>query len=241
MAKASGFGLVTDLPTDSLGQGLANKVAATVNKQVYNMPLGAKAVMHLSKQEANFKDFYTVNFDILCAVAGYPPEVIMSKYDSNYSASRAAIKDFEHTLEVNRKQFAAQTYQIVYNFCLDVWALSETIDAPGYRELLATQNEMGLAAYRNARWEGDTVPHIDPYKEVQAIRAMLPEDSANFPLSTMEQAAGRLGHGDYKAILTQYTKEMQAGLDLGIEKAMPKGTQEQGTQPNGNPAKKKDE
>jgi capsid protein len=240
MAQASGFGLVTDLPTDSLGQALANKVAATVNKQVYNMPLGAKAVMHESKQEASFKDFYTVNFDILCAVAGYPPEVIMSKYDSNYSASRAAIKDFEHTLEVNRKQFASQTYQIVYNFCLDVWALSEQIDAPGYLELLAEQNDLGLAAYRNARWEGDTVPHIDPYKEVKAIREMLGEDAANFPLATMEQAVEQLGHGDYKAILTQYTNELKAGYDMGIEKAIPKGTQEQGTQPNGNPANKKD-
>jgi capsid protein len=235
ITKAAGL-WPADMPTDSYGKNLANNIQATTNKMTYNMPLGAELKALESKQENNFKDFYSVNFDIVCAVAGYPPEVILSKYDSNYSASRAAIKDFEHTLLVKRDKFAKQTYQIVYNFCFDVWALSGVIDAPGYLQALADQNEMVLAAYRNARWEGDAVPHIDPYKEVQAIRAMLGEDAANFPLCTMEQAIERLGNGDYSSVLEQYSDEIEEGIKEGLTLVEPKLPQP--TQPNGNPAKK---
>ncbi len=222
MAVASGFGPQTDLPTDSQGAALENRVAATANKQAVNMPLGAKLKATDSKQEINFKDFYSVNFDIVCAVAGYPPEVILSKYDSNYSASRAAIKDFEHTLLVKREAFAAQFYQVVYNFCLDVWALSGSIEVPGYLSALATQNEMALAAYRNARWAGDVVPHIDPMKEVAAWRAKLGKDSENFPLCTIEEATEALSTSDYSSNLEQYSREIEKGVSMGIKLVEPK-------------------
>lgn len=232
MAAASGFGVQADLPTDSYGENLANHVAATTENQAYNMPNGAKLVMHESKQENGFTDFYTTNFDIVCAVAGYPPEVIMSKYNSNYSASRAAIKDFEHTLKVKRAKFAKQFYQLVYDFCLDTWALSGQINAPGYLNALATQNQMALAAYRCARWAGDAVPHIDPFKEVKAIREMLPENSKNMPLITLEQATEILDNGDFNDVLEQYVKEKENGESKGIEES---GKTEPPL-PNGNPA-----
>lgn len=238
-AKASGL-YPADLPTDSLGRALANSFTATTNKQAFNNPPGASIEpVSPGDGEINFKDFYTVNFDIVCAVAGYPPEVIMSKYDSNYSASRAAIKDFEHTLEVERGSFAAQSYQIVYNYCLDVWVLMGKINAPGYLDALLTQDEMTLAAYRNATWQGDAVPHIDPFKEVQAIRAMLGEDSANLPLITFEDGVSKLGKGDFNAILGQYEREIKKAEELGIKLVEPKVTQ--GVQPNGNPKKKEND
>lgn len=235
MTQASGFA-PQGLPTDSVGNALANKVIATTNKQTFNNPIGAKIEpINKGDGELNFKDFYSVNFDLVCAVAGYPPEVIMSKYNSNYSASRAAIKDFEHTLKVKRAKFAKQFYQVVYNFCLDVWALSGAIDAPGYLSALASQNEMALAAYRNARWAGDAVPHIDPYKEVQAIRAMLPEDAANVSLITLEQAVEELDNGDYNDVSEQFAKEWETAEKNGVKKVEPKQTQL--NSPNGNPRK----
>lgn len=230
LTQASGF-YPADLPTDSMGNELANKVAATTNKTAFNMPRGASIkTIDVGNQELNFKDFYTTNFDIVCAVAGYPPEVIMSKYDSNYSASRAAIKDFEHTLSVKRGRLSQQSYQIIYNFWLDVQVLSGKIDAPGYLDALTTRNDVALSAYRNATWCGDSVPHIDPLKEVMAIRAMLGEDSANYPLITMEDAVQMLPRGgDFNAVLQQYSKEIEKGNAAGIEKVPPKGMPQQQT------------
>lgn len=246
VTAASGFGPQTDLPTDSMGNNLADRIAATTNKMTYNMPRGAKLNMHGKDQDTGFSDFYFSNFDIVCAVAGYPPEVILSKYNSNYSSSRAAIKDFEHTLNVERARFANQFYKIIYSFCLDAWVLGGVIDAPGYMECLLSRNEIALTAYRNAQWIGDIVPHIDPYKEIQAIRAMLGKDTENFPLATMEDAVQMLGKGgDYNAILEQYMKERNSGEEKGIElvEANPEPTEsgngEVKPQNNGNPAKQK--
>ena len=238
LSQASGYGPQSDIPTDSMGNALANQVSATTENMAFNMPNGAHLKMHDSKQEEGFTEFYTTNFDIVCAVAGYPPEVIMSKYNSNYSASRAAIKDFEHTLKVKRNKFASQLYAIVYNFCLDVWVLSGRIELPGYLQALAQRNDMVLNAYRAARWIGDPIAHIDPYKEVQAIRAMLPEDAANMPLITLEGAVETLGNGDFDDVLEQYERELKAAKAKGIEPTQPKAPLP--VQPNGNPGKRKD-
>lgn len=242
MAGAYGaFSLNNDLPADSYGNNLSNKVQATTNKQTVNLPEGAKLNPFDSKKELNFKDFYSANFDIVCAVAGYPPEVILSKYDSNYSASRAAIKDFEHTLLVQREAFANQFYQIIYNFCLDFWVLNGDIQADGYREMLFKRDALGLTAYRNAYWMGDNVPHIDPEKEVRAWRLKLGEDSANVPLCTVEEATEALSGGDAISNIEQYVKEFEFAQGLGIEKVLPKGaTVEPGEATKPTTPKKKD-
>ena len=223
---ASGFGMETDLPADSYGENLANRVYATTNKQTYNMPNGAKMKAIESKQELSFAEFYSANFDIVCAVVGYPPEVILSKYNSNYSASRAAIKDFEHTIILQRQYFSEQFNQMYYNFCLDVWVLQGLIKLPGYEVALMNKNLMALAAYRFARFAGDVVPHIDPAKEVKAWREKLGEDSKNVPLCTVAEAMealAQLGGTDFNSTIEQYAKELEKAKSLGIDKVLPKG------------------
>lgn len=225
---ASGFSNNGGLPTDSNGEALANRVYATTNKQTYNMPNGAKMKAIESKQEVSFAEFYSANFDIVCAVVGYPPEVILSKYNSNYSASRAAIKDFEHTIILQRQYFSEQFNQTYYNFCLDVWVLQGLIKLPGYEVALMNKNLMALAAYRFARFAGDVVPHIDPKKEVDAWRLKLGEDSKNIPLCTVAEAMealAQLGGTDFNSTIKQYAKELETAKGLGIEKVLPKGAE----------------
>ena len=239
ITEAAGFGN-PGLPTDSNGEALANKIAATTNKMTFNMSPDSKIEpINGGDGELLFRDFYEINWDLVCAVAGYPPEVIMSKYNSNYSSSRAAIKDFEHTLIVKRGQFSPQANQMIYNFCLDVWVLQGRVVLPGYIEALNARDSMRLAAYRRARWVGDNVPHIDPYKEVQAVRAMLGKDSENFPLTTMEQAIEMLSKGDFNSIIEQYANEIKKGESLDIERVEEKETEM--VAPNGNPRKKEGE
>lgn len=217
-AKAIGFGFPNGTPTDSYGRDMAMRVQQSTNKQTFNLGTGSKLVALESKQEMHVRDFFEVNFDIVCASVGYPPEIIMSKYDSNYSASRAAIKDFEHTLDVKRSRFASQFYQVIYNFCLDVWAVSGVIEIPGYLEALLSRNEMVLAAIRKAEWVGDTVPNIDPLKEVQAWRLKMGAGMEHIPLCTSEEAAEALSGLDINSIMEQSAAERQRADELGIEK-----------------------
>jgi capsid protein len=180
------------------------------------MGTDSKLVMHESKAELHFKDFYTVNIDLICPTLGIPPEVAMSKYDSNFSASRAALKDWEHTLTVNRYDFSSDFYYRVYIFFLHVEILKNKVQAPGYLKAVVESNTMVLDAYRMARFVGPSVPHIDPLKEVKAEREKLGTTGASIPLTTVEAATEALNGGDSDQNMLQYAEELKESKTLGI-------------------------
>ncbi len=215
MAQASGMRIIDDIPTDINGTQLATQIAATTNKQAINLPQGATIKSIEADNELYFKDFYTVNIDLVCATVDIPPNVAMSKYDSNFSASRAALKDWEHTLSVERKKFADQFYYPIYCFWLHTQILENKIQAPGYMAAWQQKNMMAIEAYRSIRFTGANVPHIDPVKEVTAERLKLGNDM--IPLTTAEAATEALNGGDYNANVRQYAREKQEAETLGIK------------------------
>lgn len=205
-----------DSPVDIDGKALSNQVAATTNKQAINMPIGSTLKMLESKNELYFKDFYTVNIDLVCACVGIPPEVAMSKYDSNFSSARAAIKDWEHSLGVRRKDFSEQFMQPIYDFWLEIEILSNRIQAPGYIQAKLSNDLAILNSYRNARFVGPSVPHIDPLKEVKAEREKLGALGVNLPLTTVEAATEALNGGESYANMLQFADELKDAKDLKI-------------------------
>lgn len=208
--------VVDDMPVNSEGDKVANTIAVSTNKQVFNMPINSKLKSLESKNELYFKDFYTVNIDLVCAALGIPPEVAMSKYDSNFSASRAALKEWEHTINVNRSEFSFQFYQPIYNLWLETEILKNKIQAPGYLTARSEDNSMVIDAYTNARFVGSSVPHIDPLKEVSAERAKLGESGKNIPLTTVEAATEALNGGDSDSNMEQFAAELQEAKRLKI-------------------------
>lgn len=223
MAKAHDidYPMNDNLPVDDEGKNLANDVIATTNKQTFNMAPGSEMKSLEAKNELYFKDFYSVNIDLICACLGMPPDVAMSKYNENFSASRAALKDWEHTLNVRREQFAAQFKKKVYTLWLHVEILKNNIQAQGYLTAFKSNNWMVLEAYRKARFTGAAVPHIDPLKEVQAERAKLGETGLSIPLTTAEAATEALNGGDSEANMEQYAEELAKSKTLKIELPMP--------------------
>lgn len=214
---SDGSGLGSDVAVTQQGEQLAKNVAATTNKQAYNMPIGSEIRPLKNEGQLYFSDFFTMNIDLICATVGIPPNVAMMKYDSNFSASRAALKDWEHTLLVDRKDFGDQFLQPIYNFWLWVQILQNKISAPGYLTAQAQMNEMVIEAYQNCRFVGANVPHIDPLKEVNAERAKLGDAGKNIPLTTAEAATEALNGGDAKVNMTQFAKELSNMRNLEVE------------------------
>jgi capsid protein len=207
-----------DIPANDLGDDLANKVIATTNKQVINNPQGAEVKpLRDTKSQFYFKDFITKNVDIICAAIEIPPNVAMSQYDSNYSASRAAIKDWEHTLNVKRTDFSIQFYQNIYNYFLEIEVLKNEIQAPGYLKAKYSKDYLVLEAYQTARFVGAPVANIDPVKEVQAEREKLGITAESIPLTTVEAATEALNGGDHLHNMEQYAEELEASKQLGIK------------------------
>lgn len=194
-AKNLGMGEAPESKSQTEYEAAATKVAATTQKQAFNMPIGATMKILESKNELYFKDFYTTNIQLVCASVGIPYEVAIVVFNSNYSASRAAIKDWEHSMKTAREKFAYQFYQNFYNLWLEMEILNGKIQANGYSKAAIDNNIMAIEAYRNSRWLGVNVPNIDPVKEVMAERLKLGDDTT--PLTDYDQATEALGTGDF--------------------------------------------
>jgi hypothetical protein len=204
-SEALGMGEATESKSVTEYEAASTKIATTTQKQAFNMPIGATLKLLESKNELYFKDFYTTNIQLVCASVGIPYEVAMSMYNSNYSASRAAIKDWEHSMKTARERFAFQFYQNFYNLWLEMEILTGKIQADGYMKAVTEGNLMAIEAYRNARWLGVNVPHIDPLKEVMAERLKLGDDTT--PITDYDSTTETLGSGPFIDIMEKVKQQ----------------------------------
>lgn len=210
-------GYDNDLQTTNNGVELARNVASTYNKMLLNPSAGTDIKAVESKQEIQYAEFFKTRQNSTFATFGIPPEVATMLYGGSYSASRAATNGFQYSLNIDREDFGAQFYQPIYNLQLDIWVLQGLVQAPGYLSALLSENEIILAAYRFANWEGDPVPQIDELKEVQAARLKLGTGFAHIPFSTAQKVTQNLGEGNFKANLAQSAKELDETDSAGIE------------------------
>ena len=97
--------------------------------------------------------------------------------------------------------------------------LQNNIKLPGLVNAIQSNNFYVVEAYKNSRFIGTSVPHIDPVKEVKAERLKLGDQGRNLPLTTAEQATENLNMGDYSSNLAKFTSEMNAAEQNGIETA----------------------
>lgn len=204
------------LPQTADGQQLANDFYASTNRQLWNLPVGSEMKAINSQNELFFKDFFGTNADIICGAIGIPPNVAFSVYNDSFSASRAATKDWDHTISVERAYFQEQFYQPLYDFWLHVQILEGKIQAPGYMTAYVKGDLLTLEAYRVARFTGPLFPHIDPVKEVKAARLRLGSKADHIPLSTVEHEAELLGGGDSQDTIEQFARELDQAEELGI-------------------------
>lgn len=209
----------SSIPFDAEGKALAKTVAASTNKQVFNMTPGSKVKSVESQQEMFFDEFYNSNANIVCASIGIPPNVAFSLYNDSFSASRAATKDWEHTITVDRDDFYTQFYAPIYAFWFHSQVLQGKIEAPGYLNAFYQSNFYVTESYLNARFTGPMFPHIDPLKEVKAEREKLGESGKHIPLTTAEAATEALMSGDYNSNVEQFSKELKKSEELDIKAA----------------------
>jgi capsid protein len=204
--------IADDVPRDINGINLSPTAVATTNKTALFLPKGmeVKTLAQHGDGALIYKDFYNTNIDLVCATLQIPPEVAKSMYDSNYSASRAAIKDWQHTIMVTRNDFGFQFLQPIYELFLHIKILEKKMDAPGYIQAFYKKNTEVLDAYRHCHWIGSAVANIDPLKEVMAARLKLGVTGAGIPLTTVEKILEDLGEmSDVPAIMEQYAKELK--------------------------------
>jgi len=191
----------TGVSTDTMAQAtaVANAISITEERQVHSLAPDQSLKAVASQSEIQYDPFFNAIFTQICAAVGTPPEVALQKYNSNYSASRAAILAFQDVVALYRAKCGNDFYGPIYMIWLYVHVLKNKVTADGYLKAWDDENMDVVEAYSGAKFTGTNMPHIDPLKEINAIRGALGAAYDNFPLISLEQATEQAGGGDWQS------------------------------------------
>lgn len=214
LQNADGEGEAT---TDTwvLADASAQRIGQATESTAINMPIGSSLKVLSSDKENNFTTFDETQSKKISASMSIPYEVALQSYNSNYSASRAAINGFGHMIDIDQTKFSNSFYKPIYQLWLDYMIKSNIIQAPGYLEASIRKQKTPtdifiLEAYTGCRFVGKKMPHIDPLKEVNAVRKMLGDPTkGEIPLISNEQGAEILNVGDWIENIEEYAEEIK--------------------------------
>jgi len=105
-----------------------------------------------------FSAFNKAIEDIIYPSVNQPPEIGRLSFNSNYSASQAAILIFWDILKVWRDELASDFLNIIYEAWLDNEIARGRIKCPGWSDPFLRK------AWSYCEWTGRSKPHIDPVK-----------------------------------------------------------------------------
>lgn len=219
--NGQGPGDNSNLPKTDDGEQLYRTTHVTGIGTAYNNSPGSEIKMLENKNPLYYKDFNETHRDEVFAGISLPPNVAMSKYNDSFSASRAAVMDWGHTVICNREHHKTGCQKPVFDLWLHIEILSGRIQAAGYLLAWKEGNIMLLESYRNIRLVGSNVPHIDPMKEANAVRVKMGEGADHLPIGNMERVTEDLDMGDFNENIERFSQELQKADKLGIKPASP--------------------
>jgi len=130
---------------------------------VFNLEAGEDLKAFENKVAAESYNVFVDAFtSYLSAATSMPLEVLLMKFNQNYSASRACLILFWRVACIWREEMAAD----YLNPCYEMWLAGEIaarrIKAPGW------ENPYMRAAWLNCNWIGSPMPNIDPARTMTA-------------------------------------------------------------------------
>lgn len=124
--------------------------------------------------DVNFASFEAAVVAGLSWALGIPPEILLLSFNSNYSASQAALREFSMKLDKERADFAAQHCQNYAEEWFTASVLKGKIKAPGYLESLRDPNKYEVRqAWVNIDWIGSVKPSLEFGREVKAHKDLV--------------------------------------------------------------------
>ena len=177
---------------------------------IYDLPPGKDVTtVDPKRSDTQFESFVNTCITVIASSMGIPKEVLIKKYESNYTAARAALLDFWRTVRVYRTRFNTSFNQPVYEQWLSEAVAAGRIDAPGFFDDPAVR-----LAWCGCSWMGASMGHVDPLKEVNAAATRIANN-----ITTQEQEASEYNGNDWAANVRQRRKEINAlnDLDMAVE------------------------
>lgn len=160
-----------------------------------------------SRSLSTFEAFTNALIAQTGAALGIPSEVLLSHFQSSYSAARAALLQFMAVAKMRRTWFARDFCQPLYEAWLAEAVAIGRIDAPGYFD-----DPLIRKAWSRADWYGPVMGMLDPVKEVQAAKMRV-----DYGFSSGEKEAVEMTGTEYDDNLEKISAERKAWEDTGLE------------------------
>lgn len=171
------------------------------NGNIYELPPGKKVAQVDSKRPPTaFENFVSGIITMIGSGVEIPYEVLMHRYDSNYTASRSAILDFWKVVRRYRQHFIARFNQPIYEQWLAEAVALGRIDAPGFFDDPAIHK-----AWCGCQWIGTSQGHVQPVQEANAAKIRMENG-----ITTGEQEAMEFNGSDYMENMKQRSRELAA-------------------------------
>lgn len=164
---------------------IENRVPGSMG--VFNMEGRQRLVPIQAKAPSDTFETFTNSFLAhLAASRSMPVEVLLMRFNSNYSASRGALLLFWRVCQIWRDEMASDFLNPVYEAWLGGEIAAGRIRAPGWSDPVLR------AAWLNCNWIGAPMPNIDPMRTANAEKVYLEMGYTN-------QERGARGHNGSSA------------------------------------------
>lgn len=163
--------------------------------------------MDASRTMSTFEPFTNMMISQIGAAIGTPAEVLLSRFQSSYSAARGALLQAASNFKTRRTWFARDFCQPVYEAWLAEAVAIGRISAPGYGS-----DPIITKAWSNADWFGPVMGMLDPVKEVTGAALRV-----KYGFSTGERESAELTGTDYDSNIDQIAIEQQTWRAKGLE------------------------
>ena len=162
----------------------------------------------------NFEAFLDANAKYIFASQSIPFEIAVMVFSNNFSASRAALKMFEMTLKVLRKNIVINgIYKPAFKTFFLIENLKGNLIINNFDKI--RNNPIDANALNKCRFISPPIPHVDPLKEVNAV-----VEKINNNLSTREEAMEELGNStDFDSTMERINNENEIMEKLNIHTA----------------------
>jgi capsid protein len=188
-------------------------VGAVPGMVVDNLPPGAKIKsFQANHPNINFKQFEEAIVSAICWSNEIPPEIVVLKFTSSYSASRQANNEFEMYLKYRAFKNAKDFCQLIYNEFIIQSVLLGKLVVPGFQKMLFNPGEYQLkGAWLKCEWTAISRPSVDIQREASAYIAL--EDSMDM---THDQVSSRFTGMSFRAVCYIRAREKKLMDRLGL-------------------------
>lgn len=164
---------------------------------ITQLKTGEKLDIHnMGRDNANFDKFVMTHLEKIAAKTRIPYEILMAKFVSSYSASRAAMLQMMKFTKPERMLFINSFCKPIRDQVITWGVLNGDLVIPEFFE--------NRTAILNCMWIGEPMGSVDPGKDVKANK-----EAIDARLKTYEMATTELGNGDFESNIQILGEELQ--------------------------------